>query len=199
MGLNIDYIEGQTPLDEEEMEALLIPTVTSRNELDEFEQQNIENAIAFYWNRNITIDKFFTEEFIKEVHRKMFGDVWRWAGKFRTTNKNLGVDKWSIASSLKNLLDDALYWVNNNIYDHDEIAIRFKHRLESIHCFSNGNGRHSRLMADLLMYRVYKDNQPFSWGVVGLVKKGEARASYLSALKDADNGNFQPLINFAKS
>ncbi len=97
------------------------------------------------------------------------------------------------------MLDDALYWVKHHVYNPEEIAIRFKHRLVSIHCFPNGNGRHSRFMADLLLYRVYKEDDPFSWGAVSLVKKGEARALYLKALKEADQGNIQPLIFFAKS
>ena len=111
MGLDLDYIDGQTPLDEDEKDGLLIPTVATRGELDEFEQQNIENAMLFYWRRRITFDKFFTEAFIKEVHRKMYSDVWKWAGEFRKTDKNIGVDKWQIPTDLKNLLDDAHYWV----------------------------------------------------------------------------------------
>lgn len=129
----------------------------------------------------------------------MYGDVWMWAGEFRKTDKNIGVDKWTISIALKELLDDALYWVKHNVYKPEEIAIRFKHRLVSIHCFPNGNGRHSRFMADLLWYRVYKEEKPFSWGAISLVKQEEARATYLKALKEADKGNIEPLNLFAKS
>lgn len=101
----------------------------------------------------------------------MYSDVWKWAGEFRKTNKNIGVDKLMVATELKNLLDDALYWVQHNEYSPEEIAIRFKHRLVSIHCFANGNGRHSRLMADLLIVRVYKENAAFSWGQPTWLKK----------------------------
>ncbi|MDZ4070934.1 MAG: mobile mystery protein B, partial [Sediminibacterium sp.] len=141
MGLDFDYTDGQTPLDEDEKDALLIPSITTRGELDEFEQLNIENAMVFYWSKRITIHKFFTEAFIKAVHKKMYGDVWMWAGEFRKTDKNIGVDKWTISIALKELLDDALYWVKHNVYKPEEIAIRFKHRLVSIHCFPNGNCR----------------------------------------------------------
>lgn len=198
MGLVLEYTAGQTPLDDDEKEGLLIPTIATHSELDEFEQQNIENAMAFYWGRNITFDKFFTEDFVKEVHRKMYGDVWKWAGAFRKTNKNIGVDKWEVSTELKYLLDDAYYWVKNDVYSPDEIAIRFKHRLVSIHCFPNGNGRHSRLMADLLIFRVYKTDQPFSWGAAELVKKDATRETYLNALKSADKGDMNPLIQFAR-
>jgi len=199
MGLDLDYVDGQTPLDEDEKEGLLIRTIATRGELDEFEQQNIENAMQYYWSRRIKFEKFFTEDFMREVHRRMYADVWKWAGEFRKTDKNIGVDKWQIPTDLKNLLDDALYWVKNNVYSPEEIAIRFKHRLVSIHCFPNGNGRHSRFMADLLWYRVYKEDEPFSWGAANLVKQGDQRAAYLKAIRDADTGDIQPLIKFAKS
>lgn len=136
---------------------------------------------------------------MREVHRKMYQEVWKWAGEFRKTNKNIGVDKWMISIELKTLLDDGMYWAQNKVYSKEEIAIRFKHRLVSIHCFANGNGRHSRFMADLLLYRVFKKDEPFSWGAANLVKKGEARVAYLKALKDADKGDIKPLIIFANS
>jgi Fic-DOC domain mobile mystery protein B len=197
MGLELDYFNGQTPLDEDEKEELLISTISTRGELDEFEQQNIENAMTFFWSRRIKIEKFFTEEFIREVHRKMFGEVWRWAGQFRKTDKNIGVDKWQIAIELKRLLDDTHYWLNKNVYEPEEIAIRFKHCLVSIHCFPNGNGRHSRLMADLLINRVCNHQSPFSWGA-SLPEKNQAREAYLKALRKADTGDIQPLLEFAR-
>ena len=97
-----------------------------------------------------------TEVFIRNVHKRMFNNIWIWAGKFRKTNKNIGIDQWQISTELKTLLDDANYWIENNTYSPDEIAIRFKHRLVSIHCFPNGNGRHSRLMADIIIEKIYK-------------------------------------------
>ena len=99
---------------------------------------------------------------------------------------------------MKALLDDTKYWIENNAYPPDEIAIRFKHRLVAIHCFPNGNGRHSRLMADIIVEKVFKQHV-FSWGAANLVKGGEARAAYLAAIKQADNGSIEPLIRFARS
>ena len=111
-----------------------------------------------------------TEDFLKAVHKRMYGNVWAWAGAFRKTNKNIGVDKWQIATELKTLLGDTLYWINNNTYPPEEITIRFKHRLVSIHCFPNGNGRHSRLMADIVIEKVFK--QPiYTWGAANLVQQ----------------------------
>lgn len=198
MGLDIDYIEGQTPLDEDEKDGLLIPTIGTRGELDEFEQQNIEHAIQWAMGRMFKPELIFTEEFILLVHKKMFAEVWKWAGEFRKTNKNIGVDKWQIPVELKYLHDDALYWHKNNIYTPDELAIRFKHRMVSIHCFANGNGRHSRLIADIIIEKIYK-LPVFTWGAANLNKIGNNRTTYIKAIKDADKGDITNLLVFARS
>ena len=146
MGLTFDYIYGQTPISEEEKEGLLIQSITTRGELDEFEQQNIEKAIEWTLTKKFTKEYILSEELIKELHRRMFNDVWVWAGKFRKTNKNLGVDKFEIRVEIRNLIDDCNFWIENKTFGEDEIAIRFKHRIVKIHPFPNGNGRHSRLL-----------------------------------------------------
>ena len=198
MGLELDYKDGETPLDDDEKEGLLIKTIATRGELDEFEQQNIEQAVLWSLNRSFKPEAVFTEEFIQGLHKRMYGDVWAWAGDFRQTNKNIGVDKWQISVELKYLLDDTKFWYANNTYNPDELTIRFKHRLVSIHCFPNGNGRHSRLMADIIIEKIFK--QPvYSWGATSLVKEGNTRAAYLSAIKAADQGDIEPLIKFARS
>ena len=198
MGLEPEYIEGQTPLNEEEKEGLLIQTIATRAELDEFEQQNIEQAVFWSLGRNFKMDSMFTETFVRALHRRMYGEIWAWAGDFRKSNKNIGVDKWQIQTELKSLLEDTLYWHAQNTFSPEEMTLRFKHRLVSIHCFTNGNGRHSRLMADIIIDKIYK--QPvFTWGAANLVKQGDIRTSYLKALKAADRGDMEPLIIFARS
>lgn len=198
MGLNLEYEKGQTPLGEEELEGLLIPSITTKEELDQFEQQNIEEAIQWLMGRSLKPERIFTEKFILDLHRRMFGYVWKWAGKFRTTQKNLGVDYWQIPVELKMLLDDALTWHSQKVFDPFELAIRFKHRLVSIHCFSNGNGRHSRLMADVIIEKIYKQ-EFFSWGSRNPTNENESRDKYLQAVKAADQGQFSSLIKFAKN
>ncbi len=198
MGLDLDYSNGQTPLDEDEKDGLLIPTIATRGELDEFEQQNIEQAMQWVLSRSFKPEVIFTEDFIRTLHKRMYAGVWKWAGDFRRTNKNIGIDKWQISTELKLLLDDAAYWYKNNTYSLNEIALRFKHRLVSIHCFPNGNGRHSRLMADIINEKIYK--QPaFSWGTANLAYPTNARESYLKAVKAADKGDYSLLIAFARS
>ncbi|TAN21602.1 MAG: mobile mystery protein B [Chitinophagaceae bacterium] len=197
MGLDFEYIQGQTPLDEDEKDGLLIPIIATRGELDEFEQQNIEQAIQWTLTRSLKPKTILTEAFVCSVHKRMYGDVWRWAGTFRKTNKNIGVDKWQIPVELKYLLNDTLFWIDHKTYPPDEIAVRFKHRIVSIHCFPNGNGRHSRLMGDIIIEKVF--NRPvFSWGAADLVKQGDNRSAYLTAIKAADAGNITPLLIFAR-
>ena len=198
MGLNSDYIDGQTPLNEEEQNGLLIPSITTREELDEFEQLNIEKAIQWTFGKKWKAEQLFTEKFVKDLHKRMYGEVWKWAGAFRESEKNLGIKSYLIPAELKVLLDDAIFWVQNDTYSPDELAIRFKHRLVSIHCFSNGNGRHSRLMADLIMEKLFNATF-FSWGSSNLVKATETRKAYIKAVKMADKQDLQPLIVFAKS
>ena len=197
MGLDIEYINGQTPLDEDEKEGIKIPTITTRGELDEFEQQNIEKAVEWTLKNKFKLDKILTEKFIKNLHKKMFGDIWKWAGEFRNTNKNIGVDKFQIGIELRNLIDDGKYWIENNTFDDDEFAVRFSHRVVKIHLFSNGNGRHSRLLGDIIVNHGF--NKPvFTWGVKDLVHKSEARALYLKAIRNADEGDYKKLIEFVR-
>lgn len=198
MGLDLEYIDGQTPIDEDEKEGLLIETITTKGELDEFEQQNIEEALQWVIGKKFKAKDVFTEKFICNLHKRMYNNVWAWAGNFRKTNKNIGIDKFQIPMSLKVLCDDALYWFENQTYPAEEIAIRFKHRIVSVHCFPNGNGRHSRLMGDIIIEKLF-GQKPFPWGAANLSKANDTRSAYLKAVKQADQGNYKPLLDFARS
>jgi Fic-DOC domain mobile mystery protein B len=198
MGLKFDYKDGQTPLDEEEKEGLKIKSITTQGELDEFEQLNIEKAVEWTIRANLKLEKILTEKFIKDLHKKMYGDVWKWAGEFRKTDKNIGISWTQVRIELKNLLDDTKFWIENKTFQPEEIAIRFKHRIVSIHCFPNGNGRHSRMMADIIMESIF-GKEIFSWHQSNMVKANETRKEYIKALRKADNGNVAPLIKFAKN
>lgn len=198
MGLELLYIKGQTPINEEEKEGLRIATINNQSDLDEFEQLNIEEALQWIFAKKFKPQQVFTEKFICNLHKRMYGNVWAWAGKFRKTEKNLGVKQYLIPMQLKNLCDDALFWIDNNTYPAEEIAIRCKHRIVSIHCFPNGNGRHSRLLADIIIEKLFH-KKPFSWGAENLSKDGNTRKEYLKAVKEADNNKYQPLLDFANS
>lgn len=198
MGLELEYEEGQTPLSEEEKDGLLIKTITTHEELDEHEQLNIEKAVAWTIQRRFKADKILTERFIKDLHSKMFSDVWSWAGKFRKSEKNIGVEWVKIRIELKYLLDDTKYWIENEVYSEDEISIRFKHRLVNIHCFPNGNGRHSRIMADIVIESIF-GKEVFSWHHSNMVKADETRKKYITAIREGDKGNINPLLEFARN
>ncbi len=198
MGLELQYKDGQTPLDEEEKEGLKIKSISTQGELDEFEQLNIEKAIEWTIHANLKSERILTEKFIKDLHKKMYGDVWKWAGEFRITDKNIGINWIQIGIELKNLIDDTKYWIENKTFSPKEIAIRFKHRIVAIHCFHNGNGRHSRMMADIIIESIF-GKEIFSWHKSNMVKADETRKVYIKALREADNGNINPLIKFAEN
>jgi Fic-DOC domain mobile mystery protein B len=198
MGLEINYIDGQTPLSEEEKDGLKIPSITTREELDEFEQLNIEKAIQWTFGKKIKAEELLSEKFVKDLHKRMYGDVWKWAGSFRNSEKNLGIKSYLIPVQLKQLIDNTKFWYENNTFPCIEIAIRFKHEIVSIHCFPNGNGRHSRMMADLIMEKLYGETF-LSWGSSNLVNVTDKRKEYIAALKLADKRQIEPLISFAKS
>jgi len=198
MGLKLEYIDGQTPIDEDEKEGLLIKTITTHGELNEYEQLNIESAIQWILQRKFKTDIILTEDFIKSIHKKMFGKTWSWAGKFRKSEKNIGVDWIKIGIELRYLLNDTKYWIENKTYLPDEIAIRFKHRLVNIHCFPNGNGRHSRIMADIIIESIFAKDI-FTWHYSNMVKPDVIRKKYITAIREGDKGNINPLIKFARN
>lgn len=198
MGLDLHYDQGQTPLDSSEVDGLRIPSITTKGELDEFEQNNIEDALQWLAAKKLTAEQVCNENFIRRLHKEMFGQVWRWAGRYRTTEKNLGIKSFQVPIATRSLCDDVLFWVNSETYPPDEIAIRFKHRIVSIHCFPNGNGRHSRLLADVIVDKVYH-RSPFSWGSTNLSSPSSVRQSYITALRQADQGDYTNLMAFARS
>jgi Fic-DOC domain mobile mystery protein B len=198
MGLVYAYEDGQTPLNEEEKEGLLLKSIINHGELDEHEQLNIENAMLWLYGQKLKKDKILSETFILNLHKKMFDTVWRWAGSYRKTEKNIGVSWINIRTDLKILLDDTIFWIDNSTYPPDEIAIRFKHRLVNIHCFPNGNGRHSRIMADIIIESIFK-KEVFSWNQSNMVKADETRKEYIRSIREGDIGNISALIAFART
>ena len=186
--------DANTPLTGEEREQLLPTYITIRAELNEAEQVNITQANRWLLRaRHVDV---LDDAFLRELHRRMFGDVWKWAGQYRTTSRNIGIDAYRIAMEVRQLLGDVRYWVENNTHSPDEIAIQFSHRLVSIYPFPNGNGRLLRLVGDLLTMRL---GQPrFSWGRANLVDAGETRKIYVAALQAADQGNMEALLKFAR-
>jgi len=186
--------DGATPLEPEEMEGLKYKHITTRGELDELEQANITNGMQ--WLNKQKAPNILSEEFIRELHKRLFGEVWEWAGTFRKTEKNIGVSPHRIAVDLRQLLDNTKYQIQNNSYPPLELVTRFHHQLVYIHPFPNGNGRHSRIIADAVLTSIL--NEPaIDWaGGYSLEKIGERRSRYIAALRAADGHDIGPLLEF---
>jgi Fic-DOC domain mobile mystery protein B len=189
--------DGNTPLTPEELDGL-IPNLGTKEELNEWERENILQARRWALSRkNVKRSHPISDEYIRELHDRMFNQTWKWAGIYRETEKNIGVSVQQMREMLVTLLGDAKYWIENNTYPADEIAVRFHHRLALIHLFPNGNGRHARLIADVLAVQLGRP--VFTWGRKNLIKQGEAREKYLEAMRAADAGDVAPLREFARS
>lgn len=195
MGLGDAHAPGATPLDPDEARGLIPGHIRTQAELNQWEQANVLEGST--WALRSRGRDFLSEGFVRELHRRMFGNTWRWAGTFRTTGKNIGVDSLQIGVKLRDLLNDANYWLEHRTYAVDEIAARFHHRLVAIHPFSNGNGRHARLMTDVLLKR--QGAAAFTWGGANLESVGDARDRYLAALRAADAGDYAQLLAFVRS
>ena len=140
-----------------------------------------------------------TDAFALQLHKRLFGDVWRWGGTLRRTGKNIGVDPLDIAVQLRACVDDARYWLEHKTYSPVEAALRFHHRLTVIHPFPNGNGRHARIMTDALLEKTYGVNRIDWAGGANLQVTSERRKFYIAALKAADAGDFNLLMTFAQT
>lgn len=194
-GINLHYAPGATPLDPDEAQGLIPSHIVNQAQLNEWEMQNIVSGERWaYARRNRRLPD---KAFVCALHKRMFGDTWRWAGSFRNTEKNIGVEPGRIAMSLHDLCEDAKAQIEHGSYPLDEIAARFSHRLVWIHPFANGNGRLSRLLADLLL--VQHGAPRFTWGGAVLEAQGEARSRYIAALRAADSRDLGPLLAFVRS
>jgi Fic-DOC domain mobile mystery protein B len=181
-----------TPLTPEERAALIPTHIALRSELNELEQRNIADADFWAFGRRRFV---LNESFLRGLHRRMFNRVW--AGVYRRTERNLGVVNYRIQPELRQIIDDAPYWVAHETYPPDELAVRLHHRLVFVHPFPNGNGRWSRLAADLQIVR--QGSPRFTWGRANLQAGGDVRRTYIDALRAADEHNLTPLIVFARS
>lgn len=190
---NLQYPEGATPLDPNELAGLKHKHITTQGELDQLEQANIESGLRWLGRQRADV---LTNDFAILLHKRLFGDVWNWAGTFRKTGKNIGIDPIHIPVQLRTLMDDVKFWADNKTFPPAEAAARFHHRLVQIHPFANGNGRHARIMADTMLDRLY-NAKPIDWaGGANLQKMGNRRAAYIAALKSADQENLSPLLEF---
>ncbi|MEX2230221.1 MAG: mobile mystery protein B [Dehalococcoidia bacterium] len=186
--------DGHTALSDEDRLGLIPTYIASRGELFDAEQRNISEALL---RRSPTPSQLLDDKYLRDLHRAMFGEVWRWAGRYRQTEKNIGIAWVQIPAEVRNLTEDARVWVEDGTYEPDELAVRFHHRLVAIHPFANGNGRHGRVAADYLVRGL--GHERFSWGTGVTVETEELRAAYIGALQRADLGEIAELLAFARS
>lgn len=189
----LEQDDASTPLTPDERANLIPSYITLRRELNEAEQLNIFEAEEWAFARKRDV---LNDAFLLNLHRRMFGQVWKWAGKFRTSERNIGVPAYQIGIDLNQLLGDAKYWIEHNTFEPDEIAYRFHHRLVFIHPFPNGNGRHARMATDLLLKSLGQER--FSWGSGNLVDANTTRAQYVAALRAADRHDYELLEKFVR-
>lgn len=193
--MKFTYVQGATPLSPDEIHNLLPAHLTTQKELNEWEQFNIVKGMN--WAFAIKRKDVLSTDFAKKLHTKMFDETWSWAGSFRKRQTNIGVEAIYIPQELKIIFDDAKFWLENDVYNLREIAARLHHRLVFVHPFPNGNGRFSRLFAELILH--YNRQPPFSWGRCKLEEDSELRRKYIAALQKADQGEYKKLIEFADS
>ncbi len=193
--MKFNYPLGSTPLNQDEVAGLIPKHITTQEELNAWEEKNIIEAEPWAFKQK----DILSIGFIKKLHKRMFDKTWKWAGEFRTSEKNIGVYWAQIPVKLQELCDDICYQLSHDTFSADEIAVRFHHRLVFIHAFANGNGRHARLMADILI--VQQGASRFTWGMHQDLTKvtSVVRKQYIEALQRADRGDYSKLLIFARS
>ena len=188
---------GATPLTPDELRGLKARHITTRGELNELEGENIIEGLSWLERRPKSVD-VLTDDAVREVHKRLFGKVWDWAGVYRQDEKYIGVPVWKISTEMRTCLDDARYWRENGTYEPLEAAARFHHKLAWVHPFANGNGRWARIMVDA--YLVTIDPYLFlDWSGGGtLIADSDHRARYIAALRAADRFEFGPLVELVR-
>jgi len=185
--------DGHTVLSALERKGIKLSHLTNMAELDEAEQVNINQGLL--WLEGQKGNSYLHETFMLKLHKKLFGEVWKWAGAYRKSEKNIGVEAWRVPTEVHKWIDDVEYWVDHQSYDWPELVAHFHHRLVSIHPFPNGNGRFSRIFTN---YFCLRNDKPQPTWLYWLPPR-ERRAIYIKALQQGDQRNFSPLIEFFSS
>jgi Fic-DOC domain mobile mystery protein B len=199
MALTGAHAPGATPLSDEDLQGLRIPSVKTHGELNEVEAANIIRGQEWALrSRAARLPGILSDDFVQRLHEAMLGDVWTWAGEYRLTDTNIGVPHAQIREHLLNLYADARTWLEHGVYSPEEFAVRLHHRIVAVHPFRNGNGRHARLVAHIVLVRHFK-RDPLPWGNSLLHAADAVRQAYIEALVAADHHDFGPLLTFARS
>ncbi len=190
---------GATPIQPDDQKKLIPTWIQNRDDLNIAEEDNIASGFAWARRRRLKPLAIATDAFSRRLHREMFGKVWKWAGEYRQVElEGIGAPRWQLAARSAELFDQFRFWIENGTFGPDELAVRFHHQLVLLHAYTNGNGRHARLMGDLLVEAL--GAKPFSWGSGNLQDDtGALRAAYIATLRKADKGDISDLLAFARS
>jgi len=189
--------DGQTPLPRELRKGLKPKNIQTIGELDEYEEENITEGLVWLAQYQ---GEYLTYNFWLQSHKKLFGNVWSWAGQVRDHELNnadfLLPDK--IWPAFKQLEDDLKFWIKNNTYSKKEIAVHFHERLVAIHPFVNGNGRFARIMTENFCNQ--EGVQIPTWGISEINFPKKRRSDYINAIVEArHHRNFESLLDFMYS
>lgn len=170
--------------------------VATNNELNELEALNIADAFAWADDQTWQTADFFTQHVLREIHAKMFDQVWVWAGTYRSREVNIGnCPPEEISTRLEQVLGNLSYQSENGRSAHD-VCTALHHCIAQIHPFPNGNGRHARLVARLLAQTMGLERSSLTWGSTEYADEDTRKAAYISSLRAADDGDFGPLKSF---
>jgi Fic-DOC domain mobile mystery protein B len=193
-----DQPDGATALPPDQRRGLKQSWIVSMDDLNEAEADNILTASNRWHRRRLTLDSLLDDKAVRDLHRDMFGDVWTWAGSYRSGLLNIGVHPTQVAVTVRDLVDDAKFWfASDSPVDLDVAAVCLHHALVAIHPFPNGNGRHARFLTDLLLTVV--GAPAFTWGRRDLGPISDVRARYVAALRRADRGDYEALAEFVRT
>ncbi len=185
-------LPGETPLDDiSGLKLKHIRTVSGRADV-EFE--NMALAIDKYLTRAPSRRTApFSLRWMLRVHREMFGNVWTWAGKRRTTDGlTLGVPAIRVEIALEELSRDLSLWRDAPIGRQEEAAI-LHHRAVSIHPFLDCNGRWARMLSRI--WQLQHTGDYTRWPETELFQgQSSLRPAYIRALQEADAGDMTALI-----
>lgn len=199
MALTGAHAPGATPLSEEDIAGLKPSNITTQGELNEAEAENIIHGQEWALrSRTAKLSEMLCDDHLLRLHKEMFGDVWKWAGKFRERDTNIGAPAHRIRTDLRQLYGEVHGWLEYQAYPPDEIAVRLHYRVVTIRPFPNGNGRHARMLAHMTMVRHF-GMKPLPWGGSLLRDADLTRKTYIDALVGADNRDFAPLLRFART
>jgi Fic-DOC domain mobile mystery protein B len=190
--------DGATPLGPDEKSGLMHPHVATKAELNELENANILQGLAWLNSLpKVTTDVVLSRDFVIELHKRMFGDTWLWAGVYRQREMNIGCDPLQVGPNLHNLIEDIKCWIEFDHYPSLEVSARIQHRLVLIHPFANGNGRHSRIFTDCIRH-FSLGLPPLVWAAGNLDQQNEERKNYIRGLQQADAGDYEPFIEYLR-